>query len=104
MFGLEPTQATVITITPVSNGWVVKLPKATPGADIMKGMMKFGKGMKQILDDDQIIPGLNAPVEQEEEEEAQSLLTRDNNTYIFTKFEEVLGFLKYMITDEEQKK
>lgn len=85
-----------IIISKVSNGWTVQMP-AQPGADLDDRMANIARIMiKKIQSSkDPVLEALEEKVE--EPRESENKIKADNTLFIFTTFDEVLGFLKFTI-------
>lgn len=94
----SPTgRPTEIIITPVNNGWIVTLPQAVH-SEISSMIPQMIKGIKSAL------PGggneIQDIIDKANEQQADPPpFVRDQNMYIFTRFADVLAFLKVQIDE-----
>lgn len=81
-----------IMITPVANGWIVRLPEqnSDPFEQSIAVGMKFAKEMQKD-------PMLSVP--EEDPEQNNDKLKRETGTHIFLNFSDVLSFLKFKFSE-----
>lgn len=94
-----------IIITPAANGWLVRMPQASflPPIDSDEAIRHQARIMKEEMMGDDILGKLKSPVNNlGDTSMPQSFpLVKDERLHIFKTFAEVLGFLKFTITENE---
>jgi hypothetical protein len=102
IFGMPTTPAKIV-IEPVANGWIVSVPRKTPSIKKFMQDMSSGlhKGMVEgdMNDIEKLIKESQIKPAQEDESDDDSNLKRDESTFIFLTFEEVLLFLGKRFAD-----
>lgn len=94
-----------IIITPAANGWLVRMPQASflPIIDSDEAIRHQARIMKEEMMGDDILDKLKNPAPKLEGESVPHAFSvaKDEGLHIFKTFAEVLGFLKFTITENE---
>lgn len=94
-----------IIISPVANGWLVRLPQTNfaPSIDPDEAIRHQARIMKEEMMGDDILDKLKNPAPKLEGESVPQAFSvaKDKGLYVFKTFAEVLGFLKFSITEDE---
>lgn len=99
----EPSQ---IIISSVANGWLVRLPQTnfTPLIDPDEAIRHQARIMKEEMLGDDVLSKLknsNNILNDAPQHQPSFRLAKDNELHVFKEFTEVLGFLKFIITEDE---
>lgn len=92
-----------IILNQVSNGWVVILPMMPPSFDTQFGLVKpqfreLGKLIRGEEEEDPVLAKIYEENDKKPEPQSDKLnVPKDENTFIFATFPEVLEFLKNKI-------
>lgn len=99
-FASPSARPTEIIITPVNNGWIVTLPQAVHN-EISSMIPQMIKSIKSALPGggNEIQDIIDKANENQAAELDQPPFVRDQNMYIFTRFVDVLSFLKVQIDE-----
>lgn len=94
-----------IIITPAANGWLVRMPQASflPIIDSDEAIRHQARIMKEEMMGDDILDKLKNPAPKLEGESVPQAFSvaKDEGLHVFKTFAEVLGFLKFTITEDE---